>query len=324
VTAPLAPTMQAFFTDRLVRQRAASPHTIAAYRDTMRLMLTFAQQQLSKPPSALSLVDLDAPLITAFLDHLQRERRNSARTRNARLAAIHSLFKFAALRHPEHSSLIQRVLAIPPRRFDKALVAYLTNPEIEALLAAPDRLRPAGRRDHALLLLAVRTGLRVSELVNLNRADVHLGGGAHVRCLGKGRKHRSTPLDKQTVEVLTHWLNERRSDEPDEPLFPARTGARLSRDAVERLVTKHATTAGLRAVTPHVLRHTAAMQLLHAGVDAAIIALWLGHEQVETTQIYLHADMTIKQRALDRTTPPGTRPGRYQPSDPILAFLNAL
>jgi site-specific recombinase XerD len=324
VTAPLAPTLQAFFTDRLIRQRAASPHTIAAYRDTMKLLLAFAQQQLAKPPSALSLVDLDAPLIAAFLDHLQRDRGNSARTRNARLAAIHSLFKFAALRHPEHSSLIQRVLAIPPRRFDKALITYLTIPEIEALLAAPDRLTRAGRRDHALLLLAVRTGLRVSELVNLNRADVHLGGGAHVSCLGKGRKHRSTPLDKQTVEVLKHWLEERRSDDPDDPIFPARTGDRLSRDAVERLVTKHATTAGLKAVTPHVLRHTAAMQLLHARVDVAVIALWLGHEQVETTQIYLHADMTIKQRALDRTTPPGTKPGRYQPGDPILAFLDAL
>ena len=324
MTTPLAPTMQAFFTDRLIRQRAASPHTIAAYRDTMRLLLAFAQQRLSRAPSALNLVDLDAPLIAAFLDYLQRDRGNSARTRNARLAAIHSLFKFAALRHPEQSSLIQRVLAIPPRRFDKALVAYLTNPEIEALLTAPDRLTPAGRRDHALLLLAIRTGLRVSELVNLNRADLHLSAGAHVSCLGKGRKHRSTPLDKQTVEVLKHWLDEHRNDEPDDPLFPARTGTRLSRDAVERLVTKHATTASLRAVTPHVLRHTAAMQLLHAGVDVAVIALWLGHEQIETTQIYLHADMTIKQRALDRTTPPGTKPGRYQPSDPILAFLDAL
>ena len=324
MTAPLAPTMQAFFTDRLIRQRAASPYTIAAYRDTMRLLLTFAQQQLSKPPSALSLVDLDAPFIAAFLDHLQRERGNSARTRNARLAAIHSLFKFAALRHPEHALLIQRVLAIPPRRFDKALITYLTTSEIEALLAAPDRLTPAGRRDHALLLLAIRTGLRVSELVNLDRADLHLSTGAHVSCLGKGRKRRTTPLDKQTVVVLKHWLDERRSGEPDEPLFPGRTGARLSRDAAARLVTKHATTAGLKNVTPHVLRHTTAMQLLHAGVDVAVIALWLGHEQIETTQIYLHADMTIKQRALDRTTPPGAKPGPYQPSDSILAFLDAL
>ena len=219
MTATLAPTLQAFFTDRLVRQRGASPHTIAAYRDTMRLLLTFAQQRLAKPPSTLDLADLDAPLIGAFLDHLQHERGNSVRTRNARLAAIHSLFKFAALRHPEQAALIQRVLAIPPKRFDKALITYLNPADIEALLAAPDRLTHAGRRDHALLLLAVRTGLRVSELVNLNRADLHLGTGAHVDCLGKGRKHRSTPLDKQTVAVLKAWLDER-GGEPDDPLLP--------------------------------------------------------------------------------------------------------
>ena len=289
----------------------------------MRLLLAFAQQRLSRPPSALDLADLDAPLIGAFLDYLQHERGNEVRTRNARLAAIHSLFKFAALRHPEQAALIQRVLAIPPRRFDKALITYLTTADIETLLAAPDRLTRLGRRDHALLLLTIRTGLRVSELVNLNRANIHLDAGAHVDCVGKGRKHRNTPLDKPTVAVLKAWLDERGGDNAD-PLFPARTGARLSRDAVERLVTKHATAAGLKAVTPHVLRHTAAMQLLHAGVDIAVIALWLGHEKTETTQIYLHADMTIKQRALDRTTPPGTTPGRYQPSDSVLAFLDSL
>ncbi len=323
MTTRLAPTLQAFFTDRLVRQRGASPHTIAAYRDTMRLLLIFAQQRLSKPPSTLDLADMDAPLVGAFLDNLQHNRGNSVRTRNARLAAIHSLFTFAALRHPDQAALIQRVLAIPSKRFDKALITYLNPTDIETLLAAPDRLTRTGRRDHALLLLAVQTGLRVSELVNLNRSDVHLGIGAYVDCLGKGRKRRSTPLDKQTVPVLKAWLNER-GGEPDDPLFPARTGARLSRDAVERLVTKHATAASLKAVTPHVLRHTAAMQLLHAGVDTTVIALWLGHEQAETTQIYLHADMTIKQRALDRTTPPNTKPGRYQPSDSTLAFLDSL
>jgi site-specific recombinase XerD len=323
VTATLAPTLQAFFTDRLVRQRGASPHTIAAYRDTMRLLLTFAQQRLSKQPSALELADLDASLIGEFLDHLQHERGNGVRTRNARLAAIHSLFKFAALRHPEHAALIQRVLAIPPKRFDKALITYLNPCDVEALLAAPDRLTRAGRRDHALLLLAVRTGLRVSELVSLTRANAHLGAASHVDCLGKGRKRRNTPLDKQTVAVLKAWLSERGGGN-DDPLFPSRTGSRLSRDAVERLVTRHATAAGLKAVSPHVLRHTAAMQLLHAGADIAVIALWLGHEQTETTQIYLHADMTIKQRALDRTTPPNTQPGRYKPSDSILAFLDTL
>jgi len=321
--AKLAPTLQAFFTDRLTRQRGASPHTIAAYRDTLRLLLTFTQQRLSKPPSTLDLTDLDASLIGAFLDHLQHDRGNSVRTRNARLAAIRSLFTYAALHHPEHAALIQRVLAIPPKRFDKALITFLRPADIDALLAAPDRLTHAGRRDHALLLLALQTGLRVSELVNLNRADLHLGTGAHVNCLGKGRKHRSTPLNKQTVTVLNAWLDEHRGG-PDDPLFPARTGTRLSRDAVERLVTKHATTAGLKAITPHVLRHTTAMQLLHAGVDITVIALWLGHEQTETTHIYLHADMTLKQQALDRTTPPNTTPGRYQPNDTLLAFLDSL
>lgn len=324
MTGTLASTLQAFFVDRLVRERGASANTIAAYRDTMRLLLTFAEQRLGKQPSGLDLSNLDAPLIAAFLDHLQHERGNSERTRNARLAAIHSLFKFAARRHPEQAALIQRVLAIPPKRFDKALITYLTPAEIDALLAAPNRLTWAGRRDHALLLLTVRTGLRVSELINLSRADLQLvGPGAHVECRGKGRKQRRTPLDKTTVAVLKTWLAER-GGRNDDPLFPARTGTRLSRDAVERLVTKHATAAGLKAVTPHVLRHSAAMRLLHAGVDIAVIALWLGHEQAETTQIYLHADMTIKQRALDRTTPPNTRPGRYRPSDSVLAFLDSL
>jgi site-specific recombinase XerD len=323
MTADLAPTLQAFFADRLVRQRGASPHTVAAYRDALRLLLTYARQHLSKQPSALSLADLDAPLIGAFLDHLEKQRGNSVRTRNARLAAIHSLFKFAAVRHPEHAALIQRVLAIAPKRFDKALVTYLRPADIDVFLAAPNRLTHAGRRDHALLLLAVQTGLRVSELVNLNCSDVHLGDGAHVTCFGKGRKDRATPLNKQTVSVLKDWLRERGGD-ADDPLFPSRIGSRLSRDAVERIVAKHAMTAGLTAITPHVLRHTTAMQLLGAGVDIAVIALWLGHEQTETTQIYLHADMTIKQRALDRARPPTTRPGRYRPGDPVMGFLDGL
>jgi integrase/recombinase XerD len=317
----LAPTLQAFFTDRLIRQRKASDNTIGAYRDAFRLLLTFANERLGKRPAALDLADLDAPLVGAFLDHLETERGNSVRTRNARLAAVHSLFSYAALRHPEHAALIQRVLAIPPKRFDKALVAYLRPVEVDHLLAAPDRATWLGRRDHALLLFAIQTGLRVSELVNTTIGDAHLGTGAHVRCLGKGRKQRATPLTGQTVAVLTVWLAER-GGQPSEPLFVTRTHARMSRDAVERLITKHATTAGLRDVSPHVLRHTAAMQLLNAGVDIAVIALWLGHEQTDTAQIYLHADMAIKQRALDRVTPPNTQPGRYKPDDALLAYLD--
>ena len=326
----LAPTLQAFFTDRLLRQRQASPHTIAAYRDTWRMLLTFTARQAGKQPSQLDLGDLDAPLIGSFLDHLEHERGNSPRTRNARLAAIHSLFRYAALRHPEHAEVIARVLAIPPKRFDKALVTWLTGPEIDALLAAPDRSTWAGRRDHALILLAAQTGLRVSELTGLTIGDIHLGAGAHVSCTGKGRKQRITPLTTGTVAVLRAWLTER-GGQPGQALFPARTGGRLSRDAVERRIAKHTTTAAARCpslnaktVTAHTLRHTAAMRLLHAGTDTSVIALWLGHEQAETTQIYLHADLALKERALARTAPPDTSPGRYRPPDPLLVFLESL
>ncbi len=326
----LAPTLQAFFTDRLLRQRQASPHTIAAYRDTWRMLLTFTARQAGKQPSQLDLGDLDAPLIGSFLDHLEHERGNSPRTRNARLAAIHSLFRYAALRHPEHAEVIARVLAIPPKRFDKALVTWLTGPEIDALLAAPDRSTWAGRRDHALILLAAQTGLRVSELTGLTIGDIHLGAGAHVSCTGKGRKQRITPLTTGTVAVLRAWLTER-GGQPGQALFPARTGGRLSRDAVERRIAKHTTTAAARCpslnaktVTAHTLRHTAAMRLLHAGTDTSVIALWLGHEQAETTQIYLHADLALKERALARTTPPDVKPGRFRPPDKLLAFLEAL
>jgi site-specific recombinase XerD len=326
----LAPTLQAFFTDRLTRQRNASPHTIAAYRDTLRLLLAFVQEQTGKQPCQLDLDDLDAPLIGAFLDHLEHERHNSIRTRNARLAAIRSLFHYAALEHPEHAETISRVLAIPPKRFERALITFLTDPEIDALLAAPDRDTWTGRRDHAMLLLAIQTGLRASELTALKCSDIHLGIGSHVSCLGKGRKHRITPMTKQTVAVLRAWLKER-AGHPQDPAFPTRTGRALSRDALQRRIVEHAANAALacpsmatKTVSPHVLRHTAAMRLLHAGIDTSVIALWLGHEHVETTQIYLHADMALKEAALSRTTPPNTPSGRYQPPDKLLAFLEAL
>ena len=327
---PLAPTLQAFFTDRLMTQRQASPHTVAAYRDTMRLLLAFAQQRTGRAPAQLTLANLDAELIGAFLDHLEHGRGNSARTRNARLAAIHSLFRFAALRHPERAGSIERVLAIPPKRFERKLVTFLSEPEAEALLAACDRSRRAGRRDHALILLAVQAGLRASELTGLRVGDVHLGRGAHISCHGKGRKERATPLTQTTVATLRTWLAER-GGEPDDPLFPAQHGGHLSRDALERrlaryteIATRSCPSLSQKAVTMHVLRHTTAMRLLHANVDTSVIALWLGHESPETTQIYLHADMVLKERALARTTPPQTTPGRYQPTDAILAFLQAL
>jgi site-specific recombinase XerD len=326
----LAPTLQAFFSERLIRERHASPHTIAAYRDTMKLLLGFAAKRISVEPCRLDLDQLDASLIGAFLDHLEQERGCGARTRNTRLAAIRSLFRYAALRHPEHAQVIERVLAIPSKRHERALVTFLTEEEIDALLAAPDRSTWTGRRDHAIIMLAAQTGLRASELTGLDRADVHLGTGAHVNCLGKGRKQRITPLTQTTIAVLRTWLKER-AGEQHEPLFPTSTGRRLSRDAFERRLAKHTTNAACRCpslggkkVTPHVLRHTAAMRLLHAGVDTTVIALWLGHEKTETTQIYLHADLTLKEQALERTKPLNGKPGRYRPPDKILAYLQAL
>lgn len=326
-----APLLEAFFTDRLINQRDASANTIAAYRDTFRLLLRFTATRTGKQPSDLDIADLEAPLIGAFLDHLEHERGNQVRTRNNRLAAIHSLFSYAALRHPEHAATIQRVLAIPAKRCERHLVTWLTKAEVDALLAAPDRTTWAGRRDHAMLATAAQTGLRLSELTALTITDVHLGAGAYVHCLGKGRKERATPLTPNTVAVLRVWLRER-GGAPTDPVFPTRTGTRLSRDAVEHRLARHLTTA--RATCPslrtkrvgmHALRHSAAMALLEAGTDVTIIALWLGHEQPATTaQIYLHADMSQKQRAIDRVTPPDTTPGRYRPPDPLLAFLEAL
>jgi integrase/recombinase XerD len=326
----LAPTLEAFFTERLAAQRRASGHTIAAYRDTWRMLLAFASRRAGRPPSRLDLADLDAPAIAAFLDHLEKDRGNSTRTRNARLAAVHSAFSYAALRHPEHAALIARVLAIPAKRADKALVTWLTEEEVTALLAAPDRATRAGRRDHAMLHLAVITGLRVSELTALTRSDLHLGAGPHVTCHGKGRKQRATPITATAVTNLREWLREL-PGQPAQPLFPGRSGSPLSRDAVERRLSLHAATATARCpslagkkISPHVLRHTAAMRLLHAGVEVSVIALWLGHEQTETAGIYLHADLALKEKALARTTPPGTSPGRYRPPDPLLAFLENL
>jgi integrase/recombinase XerD len=326
----LAPVLEGFFTDRLARQRNASPHTVAAYRDTLRLLVGFARTRTGKPPSRLDLADLDAPLIGAFLDHLEHERHNSVRTRNARLAAIHSMYAYAELRHPEHAALIARVLAIPTKRHDQAIVNFLTPAEVDALLAAPDPASWHGQRDYTLLQLAVQTGLRVSELTTLRRIDVSLGVGAHVRCRGKGRKERITPLTSQSVNTLHAWLA-RQPGLPDAPLFPTSRGGPLTRDAVEKLVTKHVTTAtascpslGHKRISPHTLRHTTAMQLLRAGVDTTVIALWLGHEQIQTTAIYLHADLTIKERALARLAAPTTPQGRYRPPDSLLAFLDAL
>jgi len=326
----LAGLLQAFFTERLQRQRRASDHTIAAYRDAFRLLLGFVQQRLRKPPSSLLVTDIDAELIAAFLDHLEKKRGNSIRTRNARLAAIRSFFKFVALQEPAASATCQRILAIPTKKADRKIITSLNRAEAEALLAAPDRTTWLGRRDHAILYLFIQTGLRVSELRGVRCDDIVLGTGAHVRCYGKGRKERCTPLTREAVKMLRAWLKEH-AGEPGDLAFLSRRGTMLSRDAIERLVAKHAKCAGdkcpslrRKSVTPHVLRHTTAVTLLQAGVDRSVIALWLGHESIETTQIYLDADLSMKERALARTAPFPAAARRFRPDDQLLAFLNGL
>jgi integrase/recombinase XerD len=322
--------LETFFTRRLIAQRKASPHTIASYRDTFRLLLQFAENRLTKAPSRLTMEDLNAPFLGAFLDHLESTRANGARSRNLRLTALRSFFRYAALESPQHSGLIQRVLAIPNKRQPRPLVGFLTRPEIEALLAAPDRQTWLGRRDHALLHTTVQTGLRLAEISSVRQQDVSLATGAHVRCVGKGRKERCTPLTKSTVKVLTAWIREQGED-GTRILFPSARGDRLSADAVQYLVAKHAKAAQQvcpsladKHVSPHVLRHTTAMELLQAGVDRTLIALWLGHESVETTQIYLDADLAIKEKVLSKTTPIDAKPGRFRPDDDLLAFLKGL
>ena len=325
-----APLLEGFFTQRLMQQRQASRHTIAAYRDTFRLLLYFIQTRLHKAPSALALEDIDAPLVAAFLDDMEKVRGAKARTRNLRLTAVHSFFRYAALEAPSHAGQIQRVLSIPAKRFTQALVPFLSRPEVDALLAAPDQRTWSGRRDHALILLAVQTGLRLSELTGLQHEDLHLGAGAHVRVIGKGRKERCTPLSKNTRAVMTAWMREP-ARAAGQPLFPNARGGQLSGHGVQYLLAKHVAAAGdtcsslkSKRVSPHVLRHTTAMDLLQEGVDQSVIALWLGHESIETTQIYLDANLALKAKILDKTTPPNGKPGRYRPDDRLLAFLKAL
>lgn len=324
-----AALMERFFTQRLMQQRQASPHTISSYRDTFRQFLKFVQQRLHKPPSRLTFEEIDAPLIMAFLDGLEKHGV-SIRSRNLRLTALHSLFRYAAFEVPTHAAQIQRVLAIPSKRFTRTLVQFLTRPEVEALLAAPDQRTWFGRRDHAFLLVAVQTGLRVSEMTGLTRHDVVLGAGAHVRVIGKGRKERCIPLARSTRAVVKAWLREPPPGNGN-VLFPSATGTPLTIHGVQGLLNKHRMTAARvcpslahKRVTVHRLRHTMAMDLLQAGVDRSVIALWLGHESVETTQIYLEATLAMKEQALAKTTPPHGRAARYHPGDHLLGFLNRL
>ena len=329
-SASFAPLLQHFFTQRLMQQRQASPHTISSYRDTFRQFLKFVQQRLRKPPSRLNFEEIDAPLVVAFLADLEKRQGISVRSRNLRLTAIHSFFRYAAFEMPTHSAQIQRVLAIPSKRFTRTLVPFLARPEVDALLAAPDQRIWSGRRDHAFMLMAVQTGLRLSEMTGLKREDLILGVGAHVRVIGKGRKERCTPIAKSVLAVLRAWLREPQRGDGN-VLFPSARGERLSVHGVQYLLTKHRIAASRvcpsltqKRVTVHRLRHTMAMDLLQAGAERSVIALWLGHESVETTQIYLDATLAMKEQALAKTSPRHSKPGRYKPGDQLLGFLNSL
>lgn len=322
--------LQRFFTDRLLGQLGASPHTVAAYRDTFRLLLRFATATLKRAPSALRIEDLDVTFLSKFLDHLESTRENTTRTRNNRLSALHAFFRYVSISEPALGLQCQRILAMPAKRYERRPVEFLTEDECAALVAAPNLSTWIGRRDRALLLVAVQTGLRNSEITGLRYEDVEIGTGAHVRCLGKGRKRRCTPLRADVVAVLRNWVSEQRG-KPNDPVFPSARGGRLSADALQRLVCRHVATARrmcpslvTKHVKPHTLRHAAAMALLRGGVDLTVIALWLGHESTDTTQIYLHADMQLKERALAHTTARGLPPARFRPSDPLLAFLEGL
>lgn len=322
--------LQQYFTDRLCNQMQASPNTIAGYRDTFRLLLCFASDRTGRSPTKLKIEDIGSELIGDFLTHIESERCNSARSRNTRLAAIRSFFRFVAMSDPTYMLQCQRILSMPGKRYVRRTVSFLDRAEMDAVIAAPDRSTWVGRRDHAILIIALQTGLRASELINLRHCDIVTGTGAHIRCEGKGRKQRCTPLRRETVKVLDVWLREQAGSDCD-PLFPTNRGTKLSRDALEGIVRRHTLSASLscssligKRVSPHVLRHSTAMELLHHGVDQSVISLWLGHESIETTQVYMHADMRLKEKALERIAATTSSPGRYCPDDKLLAFLEGL
>ena len=322
--------LQAFFQQRLVAQRGVSAQTIASYRDTFELFLRYADQRTGRPPSALTLDDLDAPAVLAFLDHLETERGNSPRTRNLRLTALRSFMRYASVRDPTALPVAQRVLAIPSKRFDRPVLGFLSHDEVQALLAAPDRASWSGQRDAVLWAVLYNTGARVSEITGLRVADVLLDRAFALHLHGKGRKERVIPLWKSTAAQLRAWLP-RIDRSPDSPVFPNRSGARLSRSGVEHRLRVALATASRccpsltgRRISPHTLRHTTAMHLLQSGVDITVIALWLGHEDPATTHLYVEADLTMKEAALRRLEDPAPRPLRFQARDRLLAFLEAL
>lgn len=325
-----AKLLQGFFADRLIAQKNASPRTVAAYRDTFRLLFQYAERKRGKPPAALTLNDFDAPLVLDFLTHLESVRHNTVRSRNARLAAVRAFAHYVALQCPPALWSAQQILAIPMKRFEKAQLGFLSRDEAQAVLAAPDEQTWCGRRDRIMFTLLYNSGARVSEMIGIRVADVTLGATSSVRLLGKGRKQRTVPLWKETAAEIRQWLSFAQL-RADQPLVPNRNALPMTRTNVaDRLTlavtaaTKHCPQLAGRRITPHTWRHTTAMHLLQSGVDLTVIALWLGHESPITTHGYVEADMSMKERALATIAPPATKRTRYRPSDPVLRFLESL
>ena len=329
--APSFPSLvQYFFAQHLCTNKQVSPKTVAAYRDTFRLLLTFMQDQTGRPASALRITDIDAPSVLAFLDHLETQRGNKARSRNARLYAIRSFFRVIALRDPANIAIVDRVMAIPCKRTTKPMITYLTREEIDSILAVPDQTTWVGSRDHALFLTLYNTGARASEITQMRCEQVSFGSSTFVRLHGKGRKERTVPLWPQTARVLRQWFRKLGSTDQD-LAFPAVRGGPLSNDgldyALQRAIEEaiaECPSLNKKHVSPHVIRHTTAMHLLQSGVDIAVIALWLGHESIETTHGYIEADLNMKERALAKLTPAKGRMSRFEPGDDLLQFLNGL
>jgi integrase/recombinase XerD len=323
--------LQRFFLEHLGRQRAVSPRTIAAYRDTFRLLLGFAERNIGKAPAAITLPDLDAKLILGFLDHLERDRNNGARSRNARVAALRSFLRYAAHYDLNALAVIEQVLAIPIKRFDRPMIGFLTRAEMQAILDAPDRGSWAGQRDRAFFSVLYNTGARVSEAIDLRVGDAILDASPAAHLHGKGRKERSVPLWRPTAALLRNWKKQLGKSRDGDFLFPNRSGGKLTRSNVTQRLALAVTTAANscpqlthRSISPHTIRHSTAMHLLQSGVDVTVIALWLGHESPATTHLYLEADLSMKERALGRLQPPGTKITRYRPPDQLLQFLQSL
>lgn len=324
----IGPLLQGFFVEHLAQQKHVSPQTIASYRDAFRLLLQYAHKRLKTEPALLDVTALDAPLILSFLDSLETDRHNCIRSRNIRLAAIRSFFRWLTLRNPEIVGIATRILAIPVKRTVRRLIAPFTREEIDALLAAPNQADWQGRRDHALLLTLYNTGARVSEITALRRDQVQFASSTFVHLLGKGRKERNLPLWPKTARTLKVWFRELESSTT--PLaFPSTRGQRLSRNGVDYIL-KHAVahancpSLGSKRIHPHAIRHTTGSHLLQSGVDISVIALWLGHESIETTHVYVEADMPTKVRALQKLAPAGASVRKFTPGDRVLAFLATL